>query len=340
MQQPSPRAAVVAGLGATVPSRVVTNDMLAARLDTSDEWIRRRTGIRQRHVVEPGGATSDLAVDAGALAIKSAAHNGVEGADMVVLATTTPDHRCPATAPEVATRLGLRGVAAFDVAAVCSGFVYGLAVGAGAIAAGHVERVLVIGAEAFTTIINPEDRTTAAIFGDGAGAIVLRAGAADEPGALLGFDLGSDGSNAQLIIVPAGGSRQRSDPNPPEPGSEYFTMQGAAVFRNAVVRMTESARIVLGQTGWVIDEVDWFVGHQANIRILTAVADELGLPHSRAVINVDRVGNTSAASIPLALADAAADGRLQAGHRVLLTAFGGGLTWGSATLRWPDLHIT
>ncbi len=329
-------AAVLMGLGAAVPPRVVTNHMLAERLDTSDEWIYSRTGIRQRHVVDAGMATSDLAVEAGVRALKSAQ---VSDVDLVVLATTTPDRPCPATAPEVATRLGLGTVPAFDIAAVCSGFVYALSVGAGAVAARVAERVLVIGAEAFTTIINPEDRTTAAIFGDGAGAVVLRSGDVTEPGALLGFDLGSDGGLADLITVAAGGSRQRSSGLPAGPADTYFAMDGRPVFMNAVTRMAASARTVLTRTGWSVGSVDWLVGHQANIRILHAVVDSLDLPRERAVINVDRVGNTSAASIPLALVDGAAAGRFAVGDRVLLTAFGGGLTWGSATFTWPGIGL-
>jgi 3-oxoacyl-[acyl-carrier-protein] synthase III len=328
------RSAVIAGLGAAVPPRVVTNAMLAERLDTTDEWIYTRTGIRQRHVVPPGMATSELAVDAGARALRSA---GADAVDMVVLATTTPDHPCPATAPDVASRLGLGTVAAFDVAAVCSGFVYALAVGAGAISGGVADSVLVIGAEAFSTIIDPEDRTTAAIFGDGAGAVVLRAGDRREPGALLGFDLGSDGELAGLIAVPAGGSRQRSSGVSPLPAERYFAMEGRTVFKHAVLRMVQSSRTILERIGWPVDSVDWLVGHQANVRILHAVADQLHLPRHRAVLNIERVGNTSAASIPLALADAAARGTLREGDRVLLTAFGGGATWGAAALTWPAI---
>jgi 3-oxoacyl-[acyl-carrier-protein] synthase-3 len=302
--------------------------MLAERLGTSDEWIRTRTGIGRRHVVDVGTATSDLAVEAGERALKSA---GGTGADLVVLATTTPDRRSPATAPLVAARLGLGNVPAFDVAAVCTGFIYALATAAGAISSGIADRVLVIGAEAFTSIIDPADRNTAVIFGDGAGALVLQAGEADAPGALLGFDLGSDGSGENLIMIPAGGSRMRS---PQRSADVYFGMQGQAVFVKAVTHMLQSARTLLGTVGWPTESVDWFIGHQANIRILHSVADGLGLDRERAVANLDRVGNTSAASIPLALADAA--DRLKAGDRVLLSAFGGGLTWGSTALTWPD----
>ncbi|MFE2143773.1 beta-ketoacyl-ACP synthase III [Streptomyces sp. NPDC059456] len=336
---PPGRAAVLAGLGTYVPPRVVTNEDLSLTMDTSDEWIRTRTGITQRHWADPGTATGDLAVAAGERALKSA---GSDAVDLVVLATTTPDHPCPATAPEVASRLGLQNVAAYDIAAVCSGFVYGLASAAGAIAAGIAERVLVIGAETYSTILNPDDRTTSVIFGDGAGAVVLRAGDATEPGALLGHDLGSDGSLKDLIIVPGGGSRQRSAaaaPGAPEPdpADAYFSMQGKPVFRHAVTRMAASSQAMLDRAGWPAESVDWFVGHQANVRILHAVADQLGMPRDRTVVNLDRVGNTSAASIPLALSDAVAAGRITPGDRVLMSAFGGGVTWGSTALVWPDI---
>ena len=327
------RAAIVVGLGAVVPPKVVTNQMLSERLDTTDEWIYSRTGIRERHMVEPGTSTGDLATEAAQRALKSA---GVSAVDMVVLATTTPDRPCPATAPEVATRLGLTGTPAFDVSAVCSGFVYGLAIGASAISGGLAETVLVIGAEAFTTIIDPNDRTTAAIFGDGAGAVVLRAGESTEPGALLAFDLGSDGSMVDLITVPAGGSRQ---PTPVNPADQYFQMQGRPTFMNAVLRMEASTRTVLERAGWAAGDVDRLVGHQANVRILHAVADGLGIPRDRAVINLDRVGNTAGASIPLALHDAAAAGELLAGQRVVMTAFGGGATWGSVAMTRPEVTV-
>jgi 3-oxoacyl-[acyl-carrier-protein] synthase-3 len=320
-------AAVLKGLGTCVPPRAVSNEELSERLDTSDEWIRTRTGIRQRYWAEPGTATGDLAVEAGARALKSA---GVDSADAVVLATTTPDHPCPATAPWVAARLGLGPVPAHDVAAVCAGFVYALAGAAGLILTGIAERVLVIGAETYSGILDPADRNTAVIFGDGAGAVVLEAGRADEPGALLGFDLGSDGEQHDLIAIPGGGSRQRT-------ASPYFTMQGKKVFAQAVTRMGQSSTAVLERVGWPTSSVDRLVGHQANVRILHAVADLLRIDRERAVVNLDRVGNTSAASIPLALADAAAAGELRPGERVLLTAFGGGLAWGSTALVWPDV---
>ncbi|MFH0515658.1 beta-ketoacyl-ACP synthase III [Streptomyces sp. M41] len=332
-----PPAAVLCGVGAWVPPRVVTNDELAIRLDTDDTWIRTRTGIRARHVLEPGQATSDLAVEAGRRALACAGIVAGEGVDAVVVATTTPDRTCPGTAPLVAARLGLTGAAAFDVAAVCTGFVYGLATAAGLITAGVARRVLLIGADAYSTIVDPLDRANAIIFGDGAGAVVLRAGNADEPGAVGPFDLGSDGAHEDMIMVAAGGSRQPVTLDGTSRTDRHFAMRGKEVYRHAVTRMTESARTVLSKAGWKTDDVDHFVPHQANLRILCSVADDLELPRERCVTHVESVGNTGAASIPLALADAAARRTLTPGDRLLLTAFGGGLTWGSCLLTWPTL---
>ncbi|GGS29915.1 3-oxoacyl-[acyl-carrier-protein] synthase 3 [Streptomyces humidus] len=328
------RAAVVAGLGGWVPPTVVGNDRLAEVLDTSDEWIRRRTGIRERRWVSPGQSTGDLAVEAGRRALTCA---GLEGVDAVVLATSSPDRQCPATAPEVAARLELGPVPAFDVAAVCTGFVYALATGAGMIALGAAESVLVIGADAFSTLLAPDDRTTRVIFGDGGGAVVLRAGSPTEPGALTGLNLGSDGSLSDLIEVPAGGSRQRSTGVPAKTEDTYFTMQGQAVYAQAVRRMAESVQETATRTGWNLAEIDSFVLHQANARILTAVARRLGLPSQRFLSNIETRGNTVAASIPLALVDGVASGELRPGHKVVLAGFGGGLTWGSTALVWPRL---
>ncbi|HJP80528.1 MAG TPA: beta-ketoacyl-ACP synthase III [Pseudonocardiaceae bacterium] len=327
-------SAILCGVGGCVPNSVTTNADLAQRLDTTDEWIRTRTGIRQRHVVSNGESTSDLAVRAGRAALKSA---GVDSVDLVVLATTTPDHPCPATAPAVARALGLDRVAAFDLNAVCTGFVYGLATVAGFLETGLAERVLLIGADTFSTILDPADRNTAPIFGDGAGAVVLRRGNADEPGALLAFDLGSDGDLAELIAIPDGGSKHPLSVGQAVTGEHRFGMQGRAVYRHATRWMTASARAVLAQVGWQPGDVDLFVGHQANQRILETVGHDLNLAPERVFVNVDRVGNTVAASIPLALADACAAGVLRPGHRLVLTAFGGGITWGSVALTWPQL---
>jgi 3-oxoacyl-[acyl-carrier-protein] synthase III len=332
--QLSGRAAVVSGVGGYVPPSIVTNEDLAIRFDTSDEWIRQRTGIRRRHVVAAGESTSDLAVQAGAEALKSA---GGDPPDLVVLATTTPDHPCPATAPAVAQRLGAAGAAAFDLNAVCTGFIYGLASVAGLVAAGLAERALLVGADTFSTILSPDDRNTATVFGDGAGAVVVRAGDASEPGALLAFDLGSDGDLVEAINVRVGGSRYPAVAPPLRAEDRWLTMAGKVVYRHAVRRMTASSRVVLERVGWRPEEVDRLVAHQANIRILAEVGSGLGIGTDRVYANLDRVGNTAAASIPLALSDAVAAGALVAGQKVLLTAFGGGATWGSAVLVWPDL---
>jgi 3-oxoacyl-[acyl-carrier-protein] synthase III len=326
-------AAVLAGLGAMLPPRRVTNAELSQRLDTSDEWIRTRTGIRQRYWTTDM-ATSDLAVGAGRHALKAA---GTDTVDVLVLATSTPDHPCPATAPDVAARLGLGLAAAFDVAAVCSGFVYAVAAAIAQIEAGHAETALIIGAETYSTIVDPDDRGTSVIFGDGAGAIVVRAGDPAEPGAFLGFDLGSDGSLKDLILIPGGGSRQRTAQAGEYPATGHLMMRGRPIFRHAVMRMAGSAQALLDRIGWEPGSVDRFVAHQANVRILHGASDQLGIDRERAVVDLDRVGNTSAASIPLALCHAVETGRLTAGQRVLLSAFGAGLTWGSTALVWPDV---
>lgn len=336
-----PMTAVLAGLGGWIPPTVVTNADLCETLDTSSEWIETRTGIRERRTVSDGLSTRDLAVEAGAKALKSA---GVAAVDAVVVATTSPDRVCPAVAPEVASRLGLEGLAAYDLTSACSGFLYGLATSTGLIAAGVADSVLFIGAEAFTTLVNPLDRATAPIFGDGAGAVVLRRGDAGELGAVGPFDLGSDGGRADLLAIPAGGSRQRSasgglghDAVPHD--DWYLRMEGRPLYVQAVDRMTRSSRAVLERADWTVDDVDLFVGHQANVRIIRAVAEELEITEEKVAVNIDRVGNTLAASIPLLLADSVENGALKPGARVLLSAFGAGLSWGSTVLTWPDIPV-
>lgn len=332
---PGERAAVVAGVGGWVPPEVVTNEDLSPYVNVSDEWIHSRTGIRTRHRVSPGMSTSDLAVQAGRLALASA---GDERAGAVIVATTTPDRICPATAPDVAARLGLAGAPAFDISAVCAGFVHGLAAAAGLIAAGIADRVLLVGADAMTTIVDPTDRPTAIVFGDGAGAVVLRAGDRDEPGALGPVVLGTDGTLSHLIEVPAGGSRQRSQGKAPEPGAEFMHMEGRDTFRHAVEQLTSSSRQAVTAAGWTMEDIDRIAAHQANSRILAAVAERLGIPAEHQLSNIADVGNTGAASIPLLLAQSHAEGRLVPGNRTLLTAFGAGLAWGASTLTWPKLH--
>jgi 3-oxoacyl-[acyl-carrier-protein] synthase-3 len=324
--------AVICGLGTALPRRTVTNADLASYLDTSDEWIRSRTGIGTRHWVSPGGATADLAVAAGNRALASA---GVTSVDVLVLATTTADRLVPTTAPEVASRLGLTGIPAFDLGAVCGGFVYGLATATGMIASGQARTVLLIGADSFSTVIDPKDRSSAVIFGDGAGAVVLRAGSGADSGAIGPCDLGSDGTLADLGLVPAGGALQRSSADPQD---HYFRMRGNDMYRHAVANMTASASRALGRAGWTAADVDRFAPHQANARIAGAVAERLGLTADQQISNIERVGNTVAASIPLLLGHASADGRLRAGDRVLIAAFGAGAVWGATTLIWPSLN--
>ncbi|WP_369356790.1 beta-ketoacyl-ACP synthase III [Streptomyces sp. cg2] len=333
----SPRAAVLAGLGAALPQRVVDNADISQFIDTDDRWIRSRTGITSRHWVRKGTATGDLAVEAGSAALKSAGSCTV---DMLILATSTPNNTMPATAPEVAHRLGLGNIPAFDVSVACAGFIYGLANGAHAIVSGFVDRALVIGADIWSNRLDYADRATAILFGDGAGAAVLRSGSEAENGVFREFDLGSDGSLKDLAVLADGGSRQRASEYAPRHGEDCLAMQGKGIFVHAVNRMSESSRDLLKKVGWEAEDVGWVVAHQANARILNTVADVLGVDRERLIIHLDRVGNTSAASIPLALTDAASSGRLASGDRVLLTAFGGGLSWGSAVVRWPDIEVS
>lgn len=329
-------AAVICGIGYWLPPLVVTNADLCSRLDTSEEWITSRTGISTRRKVTPDITTADLATAAAERALKSAGGGDIQA---LVLATTTPDRRCPATAPEVAARLGLGSIAAFDVSAVCSGFLYALATGAGFLAAGLAERVMVVAAESFSILLDPDDRSTVPIFGDGGGAIVLRQGTPDEPGAVGDIVLGSDGSRSDMIRVGAAGRRGALENRPGSGTTQYFQMAGREVFRHAVERMSAAATAAVESAGWSLDDVDRFYAHQANARITSAVGNELGIPADRLAENIRDIGNTAAASIPILLAQTAANGFLVAGHRVLMAAFGGGLTWGATTLTWPQIEV-
>ncbi|MCX4967754.1 beta-ketoacyl-ACP synthase 3 [Streptomyces sp. NBC_00654] len=332
------RTAVLESVAGWVPGEPVGNDQLPAAWGVDDSWVRTRTGIGSRHRAGPGLATGDVAFEA---AGRLLGRYPVPGpVDALVLATATPDHLCPGTAPALAARLGLGTVPALDIAAVCSGFVYGLAVCHGLVASGLYERVLLVGADVYSAWLDPADRSAGVVFGDGAGAALVAAGRTGAPGELLAFDLGSDGTGYDLITVPGGGARARSTDRPAAAGDEFFRMQGPTVYQHAVQRMTGSCRELLTRVGWDAAEVDHFVPHQANARILRAVAERVGIGPQRCVTHLERVGNTGAASIPLALADAEGRGRLRAGDRILITAFGGGLTWGSAALRWPGTPQT
>ena len=303
--------AVVTGWGIALPDKIVTNDDLSASLDTSDSWIVERTGIRRRHI---GGTTSELAVAAGAQALERAGCSGAD-IDVLVLATTTPDAVVPGTSATVQDALGIAG-GAFDLNAACSGFVYGLVTAHGIVLAG-AKRILLVGAETLSRITDWDDRTLAVLVGDGAGAVVLEA--TDGPGQLLAWDLGADGSLRHLLKCDTGG---------------YLYMNGKEIFRHAVRAVVESSRAALERAGLTPDDVDVFVPHQANARIISAAAERLGIAPERCVVTIDRYGNTSSASIPLALADALETGILRPGSIALLSGFGGGMTWASAVLRW------
>ena len=320
--------ALVTGCGSYLPDRIVTNAELAQRVDTSDEWIRQRTGIRERRMAAAGECTSDMAVRAARVALDMAGL-GVDAIDLVVCATSTPDETFPATATRVQERLGMVRGAAFDVQAVCSGFVYALAVADNFVRLGTVETALVIGSETFSRILDWEDRTTCVLFGDGAGAVVLQRGngngRADDRG-VLSTHLYSDGRHHDALFVDGG---------PSSTGTVgHLRMEGREVFRHAVVRMAEAIDAALEANGLTPGDIDWLVPHQANLRIIEAMARRLNLPDDRVVITVDRHANTSAASIPLALCEAVGDERIQRGDLILMEAMGGGFTWGSALMRW------
>lgn len=315
---------VIAGVGSCLPERVLTNDELATMVDTSDEWIRERTGIRERHIAAPGETTADIAVKAAHEALKDAGLDGSE-IDLIVLATTTPDLTFPATATQVQAQIGARG-AAFDLQAVCSGFIYGLATADNFLARGQARNALVIGAETMSRLIDWEDRGTCVLFGDGAGAVVLKAVPADQTEAgILKTYIRSDGQFGPLLQTDGGVSSTGT--------IGKLRMQGNQVFRHAVNKIAEAIETVLECAGVSASDIDWFVPHQANKRILDSVADKLGIPHERVVVTVGEHGNTSAASVPLALDAAIRDGRIKRGDLVLMEALGGGFTWGAALVR-------
>ncbi len=323
--------ASVNGWGIAVPEKRVTNADLEQRVDTSDAWIVDRTGIRERRVAAPDETTAGLAIEAGTAAIK---HAGIppDAIDLLIVATTSPEQPVPHTGAFVGEGLGLR-CGSFDLGAGCAGFVYMLVVGSSLLATGDLDHVLIVGAEVLSRLIDPDDRATSILFGDGAAAAVLSRSPDDGPG-LLAWDLGCDGSAAGLLEIRAGGSRMPTTPETLAAREQYLKMQGQEVFRRAVRVVVESARTTLDRAGVSSSDVAWFVPHQANIRIIDSAASRLGIAKERTIVNIDRYGNTSAASIPLALAEAADDGRVREGDLVLLSGFGAGMTWGSALLRW------
>ena len=305
------KGGIVTGWGMAVPNKVVTNDDLSERMETNDAWIRERTGIRERRI---GGTTSGLAIEAGLAALERAGRRPDE-IDSVVLATTTPDQIVPGTSATVQDAIGVRG-GAFDVNAACTGFVYALVVAHGLLAIG-AERLLVIGSDTLSRITDWDERGVAILVGDGAGAVVLEA--AEGPGQLLSWNLGADGSLRHLLYCDHGGN---------------LVMNGKEIFRKAVTMVIESAQKAVDEAGLTIDDIDLLVPHQANLRIISAACQRLGIPFEKAVVVIDRYGNTSSASVPLALVDSLDTGRLKKGDNVLMTGFGGGMTWASAVLRW------
>jgi 3-oxoacyl-[acyl-carrier-protein] synthase III len=326
--------AAVTGLGTAVPAQRLTNAELETRVDTSDAWIVERTGIRERRIAKADETTASLAVEAGTAAIK---HAGIppDAVDLLIVATATPEQPIPHTGAFVGEGLGLR-CGSFDLQAGCAGFVYMLVVGSSMLTTGNLDHVLLIGSETLSRVTDPDDRGTAILFGDGAAAVVLSR-AQDERHGVLGWDLGCDGSAVGLLGIPAGGSRKPATPETIAVGDQYLKMQGQEVFRRAVRAVVDSAFATLERAGVSAAEVDWFVPHQANIRIIESAANRIGVPSEKTIVNIDRYGNTSAASIPLALAEADGDGRLQEGDLVLMSGFGAGMTWGSALVRWGSL---
>ena len=316
----------ITGVGAYVPERVLANDELADIVDTSDEWIMARTGIRERRIAAPEEALTDIALPAARAALAQA---GVEAKeiDLLICATVTPDMMFPTSSALLADTLGAPDAGAYDLLAGCTGFMYAVVQAYGMMAAGLADRALVVGGDVLSRILDWTDRSTLVLFGDGAGAVVLER--VEQPG-FLGFELGADGGGGIHLSLPGSGSRRMTDAN----ANGYVHMNGREVFKFATRVLVSSAQAVLERCGVAVEDVDVYVPHQANVRIMDHAAEKLGIPHERMVVNVDRYGNTSSGSIPLALAEAQHDGRLKKGDLVLMTGMGAGLTWGSGLMEW------
>ena len=320
----------ITGIGSNAPQRVMKNDELAGIVDTSDEWIVERTGIRERRVAAPEEALSDLALPAAKDALQQA---GLQpsAVDLIIVATVTPDMLFPSTGAILADQLGAKDAAAYDLSAGCTGFVYALVQAHGMVASGLVDHALVVGGDVLSKVVDWEDRSTCVLFGDGAGAVVLER---VPDGGFLGFELGADGSGGPQLYMPAGGSRAPATAETVAARQHYAKMNGREVFKFATRVLVDSAEKVLDECDVPVEEVDVYVPHQANVRIIDHARKKLGIPEERTVVNVDRFGNTSSGSIPLALGDAESDGRLKEGEMVLMTGMGAGLTWGSALIEW------
>lgn len=323
----------ILGTGSYVPEKVLTNLDLEKIVETSDEWIVSRTGIKERRIAAREQASSDLAYEAAIKALEKA-RISAEELDLIIVATVTPDHSFPSTASVLQDKLGARHAAAFDLSAACSGFLYGLVTGAQFINTGSYKHVLVIGVETLSKITNWKDRNTCVLFGDGAGAVVL--GPVEEGYGLLSFELGSDGSGGNLLKQPAGGSRIPSTSETLNEGLNYIHMAGSEVFKFAVKIMEQASIRVVEKAGLKKEEIDFLVPHQANLRIIDYAIRRLDLSENKVMINLDRYGNMSSASIPIALDEALEDNKIKDGDNVILIGFGGGLTWGAAVLKWYD----
>lgn len=330
--RPLQRYAHITGWGKALPERVVSNDDLAQIVDTSDEWIRSRTGIEQRYIaVDPSETTATLGAKAARAALE-VADLPASKVDLIICATSSPEHTFPATACLIQDAIGASNAGAFDLSAACSGFVYGLALATGMIATGQADNILVIGAETLSRLTDWSDRNTCVLFGDGSGAVLLQAAAT--PGGVMSSVLGSDGSGSDLLILPAGGSRQPATLETVAAGQHFIKMEGRAVFRFATRVMADATRQALEKAHLETDDIDLVIPHQANLRIIQSSMRQLKLPHDKVFVNLQHYGNTSTASIPIALCDALEEERIKIGDNLVLVGFGAGLTWAAATIKW------
>ncbi len=325
------RAVEIAGIGAYAPEKVLSNFDLEKIVETNDEWITTRTGIKERRIASKDMTTSDMMTKAAEIAIKKA-NIDISQIQLIIGCTVTPDMMFPSSAVLVGKNLGIKHAGAFDIEAACSGFLYGLSIGSQFIASGTMDTILVVAGEKLSSIVNWEDRSTCVLFGDGAGAAVLRPG--KEGHGILNFHMEADGNFGEALKMPAGGSAMPASEKTVAEKLHSVKMDGREVFRQAVTKMPESALISINEIGMKIEDIDWFIPHQANIRIIDSAAKKLGIPKEKTIVNLQKYGNTSSASLPLALNEAIEDGTIKDGDTILLTAIGGGLAWGSMILKW------
>lgn len=325
------RAVEIAGIGAYAPEKILSNFDLEKIVETNDEWITTRTGIKERRIAADNMTTSDMMTKAAEMAIKKA-NIDVSQIQLIIGCTVTPDMMFPSSAAIVGKNLGVKHAGAFDIEAACSGFLYGLSIGSQFIASGTMDTILVVAGEKLSSIVNWEDRSTCVLFGDGAGAAILRPG--KEGNGILNFHMEADGNFGEALKMPAGGSAMPASEKTVAEKLHSVKMDGREVFRQAVTKMPESAQISINEIGMKVEDIDWFIPHQANIRIIDSAAKKLGIPKEKTIVNLQKYGNTSSASLPLALNEAIDEGKIKDGDIVLLTAIGGGLAWGSMILKW------